>query len=51
MLVKNQKIRTPSGIEITLEIDTICIHGDNTELMKDFEKLVVDLKSKGIKIG
>jgi UPF0271 protein len=51
MLVKNKKVRTPNGIEITLEIDTICIHGDNMELMKDFEKLVIDLKSKGIKIG
>jgi UPF0271 protein len=51
MLVKNKKIRTQKGIEISLEIDTICIHGDNIELIQDFEKLVVHIKSKGIKIG
>ncbi|WP_292901005.1 LamB/YcsF family protein [Nonlabens sp.] len=50
-LVNEQKVTSIAGISHRLEVDTICIHGDNLGLASSLEYLVEQLKTEGIYIA
>lgn len=41
-MIINKKVKTISGVEVAIKVDTFCIHGDNPKVLK----LALDLKQK-----
>lgn len=48
-IVKNGKIKSIAGTDVTLRADTVCIHGDGDSALNFAKALVTDLASQGIK--
>lgn len=49
-MVLHKKVKTISGVEVPIKVETICVHGDNPEALKLVKKLRQNLMDSGIKI-
>jgi UPF0271 protein len=49
-MVLHKKVKTNSGVEVSIKVETICVHGDNPEALKLIKKLRQNLMDSGIKI-
>ena len=49
-MVLHKKVKTISGVEVPIKVETICVHGDNPEALKLIKKLRQNLMDSGIKI-
>jgi 5-oxoprolinase (ATP-hydrolysing) subunit A len=49
-MIHNRRVKTISGEVIPLEVDTICIHGDNSSAADFVKSLTFKLKSEGIEM-
>ncbi len=49
-MITNSKVKTISGNEIPILVQTICVHGDNPEAIKLAEKLHTQLLKNNIKV-
>ncbi len=49
-MIKEGRVKTISGDVISVNPDTICVHGDNPEALKIVKKLVGGIEEAGIKI-
>jgi len=49
-MILHKKVKTINGVEVPLEAETICVHGDNSEALKLVKKLRRNLTDFGIKI-
>lgn len=49
-MILHKKVKTINGVEVPLEAETICVHGDNPEALKLVEKLRQNLIDFGVKI-
>ncbi|MEE9409038.1 MAG: 5-oxoprolinase subunit PxpA [Polaribacter sp.] len=50
-MINNQKVKTISGLEKVIKVDTFCVHGDTMNSLEIVENLSKKLKKEGIKIG
>jgi UPF0271 protein len=50
-MVQKEKVRAINGVEIPLNAETYCIHGDNIRLVEQMPRLVAILKENQISIG
>ncbi len=46
-----QKVKTVTGVEKHIHVDTFCVHGDNTEAVHLIKDLSTRLKDKGVTIA
>ena len=49
-MILHKKVKTINGVEVPLEAETICVHGDNPEALKLVQNLRLNLMNFGIKI-
>jgi UPF0271 protein len=49
-MIIEQKLMTVDGVEVEIEADTFCVHGDNPSVVKILKKITNKLSEKGIKI-
>lgn len=50
-MIKNEKVKTISGLEKAIKIDTFCIHGDTRNAVEIVKYLHQNLEKLGFKIG
>ncbi|MFK8059948.1 MAG: 5-oxoprolinase subunit PxpA [Polaribacter sp.] len=50
-MVSDGKVKTISGIEKTIKVDTFCVHGDNENSLEILKYASEELSKKGIQIG
>ena len=49
-MIIEQKLMTVDGVEVEIEADTFCVHGDNPSAVKILKKITNKFSEKGIKI-
>lgn len=49
-MIIEQKLMTVDGVEVEIEADTFCVHGDNPSALKILKKITNKFSEKGIKI-
>jgi UPF0271 protein len=49
-MILYKKVKTINGVEVPIEAETICVHGDNSEALKLVENLRQNLIDFGVKI-
>lgn len=49
-MILHKKVKTISGVEVSIKAETICVHGDNPEALKLIKKLRQNLTDSGLKI-
>ncbi len=49
-MVKEQKITAINGVEIDIELDTICVHGDTAGAVEHVRQIAALLKHEGVEI-
>jgi len=49
-IVFNQSVKTASGKEIPIEVDTICLHGDSPGALESAKKIRNQLEKSGVKV-
>ena len=50
MMISEEKVKVGNGVEVGLKVDTICVHGDHINVIKNLEYLTRKLMEKSIKI-
>lgn len=50
-MVKESKVKTINGKEISIEADTICVHGDGQHALDFVKEIIAQFKSEGIQIS
>ncbi len=50
-MISNQKVKTISGVEVPIKVDTICVHGDHKNVVQNLRYLSQRLSDKNIKIS
>lgn len=51
VMVKNKKVFTPDGLEVSLNVDTLCIHGDSSQALETAVMIRKALTDNGITIS
>jgi len=49
-MIKENKVKTISGIDIPIEVDSICVHGDGIKALEFVRKIKSSLEEENIKI-
>lgn len=49
-MILHKKVKTINGVEVPLEVETICVHGDNSEALNLVKNLRQNLIDFGVKI-
>ncbi len=49
-MILHKKVKTINGVEVPIEVETICVHGDHPEALKLIKNLRQNLMASGIKI-
>ena len=49
-MILNKKVKTINGVEVPIEVETICVHGDHPKALKLIKNLRQNLMASGIKI-
>lgn len=49
-MIKENKVKTISGIDIPIEVDSICVHGDGIKALEFVKKIKSSLEDENIKI-
>lgn len=49
-MIRDKKVKTISGTEVTIKAETFCLHGDSINAAELVEKLRFNLESKGVKV-
>lgn len=49
-MIKNKKVKTISGLEKKIKVDTFCVHGDTKNAVEIVKKLHQNLEKEGFKI-
>lgn len=50
-ILKTNKVKTVSGLEKEIKVDTLCVHSDTENVVEIVSFLKTELKKKGIEIG
>lgn len=50
-MIKNEKVKTISGLEKAIKIDTFCVHGDTKNAVEIVKYIHENLEKQGFKIG
>ncbi|MHB0755217.1 5-oxoprolinase subunit PxpA [Polaribacter sp. M15] len=50
-MIKHQKVKTISGIEVSIKADTFCVHGDSKNALEIVKYIHKELTKKGLTIG
>ncbi|PTI37640.1 MULTISPECIES: 5-oxoprolinase subunit PxpA [Mammaliicoccus] len=50
-MVKESKVKTINGKEISIEADTICVHGDGQHALDFVKEIIAQFESEGIQIS
>ena len=49
-MIQNKKVKTISGLEKRIKVDTFCVHGDTKNAVEIVKKLYKNLEKEGFKI-
>jgi UPF0271 protein len=49
-MISEEKVKTKSGVEVALKVDTICVHGDHENVVENLKYLFLKLEQKSIHI-
>ena len=49
-MIKENKVTTVTGIDISIEVDSICVHGDGAKALEFVKKIKSSLEAENIEI-
>ncbi|MBC2451253.1 LamB/YcsF family protein, partial [Clostridium saccharobutylicum] len=49
-MIKENKVKTITGIDIPIKVDSICVHGDGAKALEFVRKIKAGLEEQDIKI-